>query len=87
MKKSFIISSMALGCLALALGLAPKIHAASGGSSQTAQSIMVNMTPNSGAFVIGGSTTWTYTHPVRTCAADHYWTVVTGPRRDVRSVP
>jgi hypothetical protein len=48
-------------------------------SSQTAQSIMVNMTPNSGAFVIGGSTTWSYTHPVRSCAADHYTTVVTGP--------
>ena len=63
---------MALGCLALALSLmlAPKIHAASGGSSQTAQSIMVNMTPNSGAFEIGGSVTWSYTHPVGTCAAD-----------------
>jgi len=62
MKKSFIITSMALGCLALALGLvlAPKIHAASGGSSQTAQSIMVNMTPNSGAFEIGGSVTELY---------------------------
>lgn len=72
---------MALACLALAVGLvlAPKINAASGGSSQTAQSIMVSMTPNSGAFVIGGSTTWTYTHPVRTCAGDHYTTVQTGP--------
>jgi hypothetical protein len=40
---------------------------------------MVSMTPNSGAFVIGGSTTWSYTHPARSCAADHYTTVVTGP--------
>ncbi len=81
MKKTLIISSMALGFLALAVGLVfvPKVRAASGGSSQTAQSIMVNMTPNSSAFEIGGSTTWTYTHPVRTCAADHYTTVVTGP--------
>ena len=77
MKKSLIVLSVALGCLALVL--APKIHAASGGSSQTAQSIMVNMTPNSGAFEIGGSITWSYTHPVRTCATDHYTTVVTGP--------
>ena len=71
MKKSFIISSLTVGCLALALGLvlAPKLHAAAPNSSQTAQSIMVDMTPNSNAFQITGTTTWTFD---RDCAEADY---------------
>jgi hypothetical protein len=71
MKKSLIISSMAVGCLALVVGLvlAPKLYAASGGSSQTAQSIMVSMTPDSNAFQISGTTTWTFD---RDCAEADY---------------
>src|SRR6266566_3012025 len=71
MKKTLIISSMALGCLTLAVGLVlvPKVHAAGSGSSQTAQSIMVNMTPNSNAFQITGTTTWTFD---RDCAEADY---------------
>src|ERR1043166_6376431 len=77
MKNSSFISSMAIGSLAIAVAVhVPNADAA---SSQTAQSIMVGGNLNSGAFVIGGSTTWSYTHPVRTCASDHYTTVETGP--------
>jgi hypothetical protein len=81
MKKTLIISSLALGCLALALGLvlAPKVHAASPTSSQTAQSIMVSLTPNSTGFEIGGDATWDYDHPAQDCAANHFTTVTTGP--------
>jgi hypothetical protein len=68
MKKSLIISSMALGCLALAVGLvlAPNVHAAS--PSQTAQCIMVNTMTDS-AFEINGTTTWTFD---KDCAEGNY---------------
>jgi len=71
MRKSLIITSLTVGCLALALGLvlAPKLHAAAPNSSQTAQSIMVDMTPNSNAFQITGTTTWTFD---RDCAEADY---------------
>lgn len=68
MKKTLIISSLALGCLALAasLVLAPKVQAA---PSQTAQSVMVNTSFDSGAYVIEGTITWTFD---KDCAEANY---------------
>ena len=59
-KKSLIISSLALVCLALALGLVlvPMVHAASGGSSKTAQSVMVQTNLSNSPFEIVGDTTY-----------------------------
>jgi hypothetical protein len=69
MKKTLTISSMAIACLALAVGLVlvPKAHAAA--PSQTAQSIMVDGNFNSTAYQISGTTTWTF-H--RDCAEADY---------------
>ena len=80
MKRTLIISSLAVCCLALAvsLALAPKVHAAAGGSSKTAQSIMVDFAPTSSGFEVG-DTTWDYTHPASSCAAGHYTTEESGP--------
>ena len=60
MKKSFIISTSALGCLALALGLVlvPKVHAAGPNASKTAQSVMVQTNLSNSAFEIVGDTTY-----------------------------
>jgi hypothetical protein len=70
MKKTLIISSMAIGCLALTVGLvlAPKAHAASS-PSQTAQDIMVQTNLPNLAFQIDGTTTWTFD---RDCAEGNY---------------
>ncbi len=59
-KKSLIISSLALVCLALALGLVlmPMVHAASSGLSKTAQSVMVQTNLSNSAFEIVGDTTY-----------------------------
>ena len=45
MKNNFIRSSIALGCLVLAIGflLAPKVRGAAGGSSQTADNILIGL--------------------------------------------
>lgn len=67
MKKSLIISSMALA-IAVGLPIAPKAHAANS-PSQTAQCIMVNTATENAAYQINGTTTWTF-H--RACAEANY---------------
>jgi hypothetical protein len=69
MKKSSIISTLALGCLALGLGLMilPTAHAAA--PSQTAQDVMVNTALDSTAYQINGTTTWTFD---KDCAEANY---------------
>jgi hypothetical protein len=62
MKKTLIISSTALGCLAFALGLVlvPKAHAAKPPTAtQTGQSIMVNLLAE-GTFAIVETNTYEY---------------------------
>jgi hypothetical protein len=62
MKKSLIISTMALGCLAIAMGLvlAPKAQAAKPATATlTGQSIMVNLDA-AGTFTIHENQTWKY---------------------------
>jgi hypothetical protein len=70
MKKTVIISSIAIGCFALASGLVlvSRAHAAST-PSQTAQCIMVNTVTDNTAYQINGTTTWTF-H--RACAETNY---------------
>jgi hypothetical protein len=66
MKKTSIISSMALGCLALAMGLvlAPEAQAAKPvNSTLTGQSIMVNLDA-AGTFTIHENQTWKYDEDV-----------------------
>jgi hypothetical protein len=71
MKKSLIISTMAVGCLALALGLvlAPKVHAAPPNASQTAQDVMVKTVLDNSVFQISGTTTFTFD---KDCAESNY---------------
>src|SRR4029453_17942838 len=61
MKKSLIISSVALGCLTLVLGLvlAPKANAKPPNATLTGQSIMVNLDA-AGTFTIHENQTWKY---------------------------
>jgi len=80
MKKTLIIPSMAIGCLALAVGLvlAPKVHAASGGSSKTAQSVMVQTNLSNSAFEIVGDTTYHWDPKDSDACAEGYYHAADG---------
>ena len=80
MKKTLIISSMAIVCLALAVGLvlAPKVHAASGGSSKTAQSVMVQTNLSNSAFEIVGDTTYHWDPQDSDACAEGYYHAADG---------
>ena len=82
MKKTLIISSFAVGCLAFALALAfvPKVQAAGPNASQTAQSVMVQTTTDSTAYQITETVTWANSH---SCELTHYTNTWDGNTPDV----
>jgi len=71
---------MALGCIALAVSLAfvPKVHAASGGSSKTAQSVMVQTNLSNSAFEIVGDTTYHWDPQDSDLCAEGYYHAADG---------